>query len=87
MKTIERIIHTVGRFAVGVGSGIALMCAYVIVTTDIDPGPSTVARPPEVIRLDPVVVTISTDRYVAIRAEIAGPAVLVRTPNDGAHAG
>jgi hypothetical protein len=87
MKTFGRIIHTVGRFAVGFGSGIALMCAYVIVTTDIGLGPSKTATPADAIRLDPVVVTISSDRYDAIRAEAAPLPVLVRTPNGSAEAG
>lgn len=72
MKTIERIIRTVGRFAVGFGTGLALVCAVVIVRTDIGLGPPRVAKPAEAIRLDPVVVTITAERFDALQAESRG---------------
>ena len=80
MKTIERVIHAIGRFAVGLGSVLALVCTFVIVTSDHALGLTEVTQPAEVVRLDPVVVTISAERFDAIRAEAQGPSRLVRTP-------
>ena len=79
MKALERFIHALARFTVGFGSGLALVCTFVVVTTDVGLGPAKVA--PEVIRLDPVIVTISAERFAAIRAE-AEP-VIVRVPDHG----
>lgn len=87
MKALEKISHTVGRFAVGIGLGLALVCAYVIVSSApaLDAPPA--ARPAGVVRLDPVAVTISAERFDAIRAEGRGSSILVRTrerkPNEG----
>ena len=80
MKTIERIIHTISRFAFGLGLVLALVCAFVIVTSDHALDSTQVEQPAEVVRLDPVIVTISAERFDAIRAEMGGPAMLVRTP-------
>lgn len=33
MKALEKIIHAIGRFSFGIGLGIALVCAYVIVSS------------------------------------------------------
>ena len=82
MKALERFIHALARFAVGFGSGLALVCTFVVVTTDVGLGPAKVA-PVEVIRLDPVVVTISAERFAAIRAEATAEPVIVRVPDHG----
>lgn len=82
MKTLHHLLHTLGRFAVGFGIGLALVCASVIVTTDIGLGPPK--QRVDAIRLEPVVVTISAERFSAIRADLAGVPVLVRTPMAGA---
>ncbi len=86
MKAVERIIHRVGRFAVGLGIGIALVSAFVIVTTDIG-AEARRPQPAEIVHLDPVVVTISAERYAAIAAELNGRPALARTPNQGASEG
>lgn len=75
MKTIEKLYEWVSRFAVGLGSGLALVCAYVIVTGDPGLGTSPAAQP-EVVRLEPVVVTISAERFAAIQAEERGEPLL-----------
>ena len=87
MKTIERIMRVIGHLAVGLGSALALVCVFVVVTSDHALDPTQVARPAEVVRLDPVVVTISTARFDAIRAEARGPSMLVRTPDRKAKEG
>ena len=78
MKTYQRIIEVVGRFAVGVASALALVCAYVIVSSDPGLGTVEVAKAPEVIRLEPIVVTISAERFAAIQAEEQGASMLAR---------
>lgn len=87
MKTIERLIHAIGRFAFGLGLALALVCAFVIVTSDHALDPTQVARPADVVRLDPVVVTISAERFAEIRAEEREGSMLARTrvrkPNEG----
>ncbi len=72
MKTIERIIRTLSRFVFGLGVGLALTSAYVIVTS----GAALTGRPPaarDVVRLDPVVVTISRERFDTLYAEAHPP--------------
>ena len=86
MKAFERLIRTVGHFVVGFGSGLALVCAFVIVTTDLGESPKAV-RPADIVHLDPVVVTISADRFAEIRAQLDGVPVLVRLPDRGATQG
>lgn len=86
MKTIERLIHLVGRFAVGLGIGVALVSAFVIVTTDIG-GEVRRPQPDEIVHLDPIVVTISAERYAAIAAELQARPAVARTPNHGVSEG
>ena len=86
MKTIGRFVHLVGRFAVGVGIGVALVSAFVIVTTDIG-GEARRAKPAEIVHLDPIVVTISAERYAATASELQDGPKLARTPNRGVIAG
>lgn len=86
MKTFTRLVGTAGHFVVGFGSGLALVCAFVIVTTDLGESPKPV-RPADIVHLDPIVVTIAADRFDAIRAELDGGPVLVRTPDQGATQG
>ncbi len=87
MKAIERIVQVVGRFAVGLGIGVALVSAFVIVTTDIGAEARRPSKLPEVVQLDPVVVTISAERFAAIASEMHGRPILARTPNHGAVEG
>lgn len=72
MKTIHRIRSAAARFNFGLGVGLALTSAYVIVTND---GTLDVKRaaPADVVQLDPVVITISRERFDALRAEAAPP--------------
>ena len=86
MKTFARLVGAAGHFVVGFGSGLALVCAFVIVTTDLGESPKPV-RPADIVHLDPVVVTIAADRFDEIRAELDGRPVLVRTPDRGATQG
>ncbi len=79
MNIVERLATVVARFVVGFGIGLALVCAVVIVTTRPALEPATVARPVEVIRLDPVSVTISAERFQAIRAQMIVDSLLVQT--------
>ena len=67
MNTIDRIFRGLGRFVFGLGVGLALTSAVVIVAN----GPAIEARdvrPDDVVRLDPVIVTISAERFNAERA-------------------
>jgi hypothetical protein len=68
MESMERFIYSMSRFVFGLGIGLALTSAWVIVTTG---GDLLLGRPvaAEVVRLDPVEVTISAERYDAIRAD------------------
>jgi len=75
-KSINTLIHGSARFAVAVGTFIALASAVAIIT--VAPTGIEHAKPAtEVVRLEPVVVTISKARYTAIRAE-AQPSMFVR---------
>lgn len=58
----------IGRLAIAVGTGFALACAIA------SHGPSI--APQDVVRLDPVVVTISKVRFDAIRAEAQGTTMI-----------
>ena len=87
MRIIERVIETVGRFVVGLCIGLALVCAFVIVTTDPRLDVPATAAAVEVIRLDPVVVTISADRYDELQAASRAPSAIVRIAEHGAAGG
>ena len=86
MKALQRLIDLVSRFAVGLGSVLALVCAVVIVSSGPSLGPETVVHA-DVVRLDPVVVTISSERFAQIRAEEHEQAMFARSrgrkPNEG----
>jgi len=75
MKLIQRIVHTASRFVFGLGVGVALTSAFVIVTSGS--ALYTDKAPPAVVRLDPVTVTISADAFEAARAEADLPPALV----------
>ncbi len=66
MRTIDNLLHNLGRFVFGMGLGVALTSTYVIVTG----APDLLAPMPavEVVRLDPITVTISRERFDAIYA-------------------
>ena len=78
MKTLQRLIDLVSRFAVGLGSALALVCAVVIVSSGPTLGPEAVVHA-DVVRLDPVVVTISSERFAQIRAEEHEQAMFARS--------
>ena len=91
MEAIEKFVRRIGRYlvgglAVGLGIGLALVCTFVIVTTDVGQGRHPKA-PGEVVRLDPVVVTISADRFAEIASELHGRPAMARTANHGASEG
>lgn len=78
-KNLNTLIHGSGRLVVAFGTFIALACAVAIIK--VAPAGlenAAVATPTEVIRLAPVVVTISKERYLAIRAETERPSLFVR---------
>ena len=87
MSLIDRTIHAVGRFAVGFGTALALVCAVVIVTTGPRLDAPSAAAPAEVIRLDPVVVTISASRYAELQSTLREPSVVVRAAGHRAAEG
>ena len=81
MNTIDHILRGLGRFVFGLGVGLALTSAVVIVAN----GPAFEARdvrPADVIRLDPVIVTISAERFNAERAGGPLPATAAIRPFD-----
>jgi hypothetical protein len=72
-ERIERFVAGAGRFVFGLGIGVALTSVYVIVSSapDLLSGRPT---PADIVRLDPVVVTISAERFAEIHAEADVPA-------------
>ena len=78
MNTIELFMRNVGRIAVSLGSALALVCAVVITMNGPSLGNAQAATPVEVVRLEPVVVTISTERFAAIRADEKSHTMLAR---------
>ncbi len=76
MKALEKIIHALGRYAVVIGSALAVACVVAIVSSPRAIEPAKAVQPAEVVHLDPVVVTISASRFDAIRAD-AQPATKV----------
>ncbi len=83
MKALERISHTIGRYAVVVGSALAVACVVAIVSSPRAIEPAQVDQPAEVVRLDPVIVTISAERFDAIHAETSGSSMLVHVFGGG----
>lgn len=83
MKAHEKLIRIIGRFAVGVGSALAVVCVVAIVSSAPALGPTQAVQPAEVIRLDPVIVTIAAERFDAIRAELDGPSRQVHVYGGG----
>ena len=70
MDKMDGWVAGVGRFVFGLGIGLALTSAYVIVSGR--PDVLGTSKPEaEVVRLDPVVVTISAERFAELRAEMA----------------
>ena len=69
MKAYEKFIHTLGRFAVGIGVALGVACAVVIVSSPPAIERTQAIQPGAMVRLDPVIVTISAQRFDAIRAE------------------
>jgi len=79
MRTIDHLLHSLGRFVFGLGVGLALTAAVVIVAN----GPAleaTTVKPVDVVKLDPVIVTISAERFDAVRGEAGLPPVAVAHP-------
>jgi len=76
MRTIDHLLRGLGRFVFGLGAGLALTAALVIVAN----GPALEAKdvkPSDVIRLDPVTVTITAERFDALRGEDGLPPTAV----------
>jgi hypothetical protein len=72
MKAIHSLIHGAARFVFGLGIGLALTATYVIVSSKPDLlAPEATA---EVVRLDPVIVTGSAEKF----AELSGKETLPR---------
>jgi hypothetical protein len=72
MKTKESLISNISRFVFGLGIGLALTSAYVIVTST----PELLTGKPvaaDIVRLDPVTVTISSKAFDEIHAEADVP--------------
>jgi hypothetical protein len=82
MRTKDRLISDVGRFVFGLCIGLALTSAYVVVTS----APDLLGQPvdAEVVRLDPVVVTISAKRFDEVHAEADVPAPKMHVYGAGA---
>lgn len=78
MKALTKFTQQLGRAAVHIGAVLALACAVVIVANAPAFAPTKMAQPGEVIRLEPVMVTISAERFDAIRAEADSPLKLVQ---------
>ena len=78
MKTINTLIHTGGRLAVAFGTFVALACAIAIIKVAPDGIENTRLAQSEVVRLEPVVVTVSKAQYDAVRAEAQRPSLFVR---------
>ncbi len=75
-KTLNTLMHRAGRLTFAFGTCVALACAVAIIK--VAPAGIENAKPAtEVVRLEPVVVTISKDRYAAVRAETT-PSMFVR---------
>lgn len=80
MKALAKLIHVAGRSAVLVGSALALGCAVVIVSNAPALAPVqkvAIEQKAAVVRLEPVVVTISSERFDAIHAEAQRPSMFV----------
>ncbi len=67
MKSIGRFKRVLARYAVGLGIAVAVVCAVGIVSS----GKALSPKGEDVIRLEPVTVTISAERYARIRQELA----------------
>jgi hypothetical protein len=72
MDRMESLIYSMSRFVFGLGIGLAVTSAYVIVSS----GPDLLApkmATADVVRLDPIIVRIAPERFDAIRDEPEGP--------------
>ncbi len=68
MDKMESFIYSVSRFVFGLGIGLALTSVYVIVSSGPDLlGPRQAGA--DIVRLEPVIVTISAERFAAIESQ------------------
>lgn len=84
MNRIDQLLRGLGRFVFGLGVGLALTSAAVIVVN----APAIEARdvrPADVIRLDPVVITMSAERFDAERDGTPPPEAVAVRPFDVRH--
>ena len=86
MDRMEGFLYSMSRFVFGLGIGLALTSAYVIVTSQADLlGPRAAAA--DVVKLDPIVVTIPAAQFDAIRTEAEPPSTMVHVFGAGAPTG
>ena len=85
--TTPTTLSAVGRWSVALGTTLALACAIAFAYGA--PGLRSMHSigAPDIVRLDPVVVTISKDRFDAIRAEAQGATMIGAAPKKAAGQG
>ena len=81
MKTYHQLQALAARFAVGIATLVALACVAVIVSNGAALAPRASDRVVDVVQLEPVVVTISFQRFAAIHAD-AATRPFARKPNE-----
>ena len=75
--TLHTRLDGTARFAVALGTVVALACAVAII--EVAPnGIENTKQATEIVRLEPVVVTVSNAQYEAVRAEAQRPSMFVR---------
>lgn len=90
MKTVhtllDRSMDSMARFVVGACTAVALAAAVVVVRAgpELEGGPMNART--EVVRLEPVAVTVSKATFDTVRAEAQRPGVFARLVNRKAHA-
>jgi len=86
---IDNLIHSLNARALLFGAAIAMVIAAAATVSatgdELGLASKNGAASVEVVRLEPVAVTISTERFDAIRAESLGPSVIARASNKAAR--
>jgi len=80
MKTYHQLIALAGRFAVGIATLVAVACVVVIVSNGGALAPRASDRVVDAVQLEPIVVTISFERFAAIHA--GATRLFARKPNE-----
>ena len=65
---LDHALNVAGRIAAGFAIAVAVACTVAISYADPEPVAARTQAKPEVVRLDPVVVTMSRDRFEAMHA-------------------